>query len=91
MVQKMNKKCPFCDDKNKKSVVMYTGFSKNNTSIKFGNHWDEDGGFHHHNPNKQCFLFKCSNGHKWQEKWFQECPSCDYYSNKPVEIVVLEE
>ena len=57
--------CPQCKKLGKKSRV-YCGISTV-TCIGFIPYYDEDGHYHHNDPNKTTTEYACSNGHHWVE------------------------
>ena len=45
-------------------------------------YYDEQGKWHRHDPNGMTKSYSCSNGHKWAETTYSNCPSCDYNKDR---------
>lgn len=58
-------KCPECVEQGLKSR-MYVGYSTR-TLMSAHPFYDEDGNYHHGDPNKTTTNYSCSNGHQWVE------------------------
>lgn len=69
-------KCPFCQEENKESNV-YPGYG-GSTLLGHTPYYDKDGMYHNHDPNTHTREYKCSNGHRWEERGKHQCSSCDY-------------
>lgn len=68
-------KCPACVEAGERSEVYPQGCGV--TCMGWSPHYDEDGNYHTHNPNKAGGLFRCSNGHRFVGEW-KPCGSCDW-------------
>ena len=70
-------KCPECVKAGLKSTVSDPdgGFS---TCMGDHRYYDEDGNYHHHDPNYTSRIYRCSNGHEWDDAQPNRCPSCDW-------------
>lgn len=58
-------KCPECKKLGLKSKV-YVGASST-TLLAFTPYYDEEGNYHHNDPNVITTSYTCSNGHSWWE------------------------
>lgn len=58
-------RCPECVEAGQRSKV-YVGLST--TTLMYAQpFYDEDGRWHHHDPNQTTTEYTCSNGHSWKE------------------------
>lgn len=64
-------KCPECVKENKKSFVN-VGMSMT-TAMYAAPFYDEEGKYHHHDPNTTSTEYSCSNGHRWTHKSTSTC------------------
>lgn len=46
------------------------------TSAGISQYYDEEGNYHHHDPNVSSTDYHCSNGHSWVVKSKHTCESC---------------
>ncbi len=69
-------KCPECIETDQQSNV-YPG-STTVTLMGYQTYYDEDGVYHHHDPNRHTTGYSCSNGHQWQKSVAPQCPAGDY-------------
>jgi hypothetical protein len=69
--------CQKCKAEGKKSRVNVPmgGFS---TCMAWQNYYDEDGKYHHHDPNSHSSTYSCSEGHRWHVTTYSQCFSCDF-------------
>jgi len=58
--------CQQCKNEGLASII-YVG-PTSVTCMAASTYYDENGDFHHNNPNYSITSYKCSNGHQWQEK-----------------------
>ena len=72
--------CPQCKAEDKKSRV-WLGHTMS-TSAGYSSHYDEDGHYHSHDPNRSTTSYSCSNGHRWSEDSWPVCAACGW-SRKP--------
>lgn len=90
-------RCPQCVESGERSCV----YPRETTSTlrMHGRFYDEDGVFHHHDPNWTSTEFSCSHGHRWATRWRAACPAGDYPAAKetttlaprePVEVSTLD-
>jgi hypothetical protein len=68
-------KCPTCVENGARSRVFVPGHSVA-TAMAAQDFYDEDGNFHHHDPNSRVQQFSCSEGHAWAEVSTSGCRSC---------------
>lgn len=69
-------KCPKCVELGEKSKVFDEG--TRTTLLYYCPFYDEDGVRHVHDANKRTTVYKCSNGHTWEEiKNYKPCPTCN--------------
>lgn len=71
-------KCPECAAQDQRSRI-YPGCTVV-TAMCTDYYYDEDGVFHHHDPNVRSTDYTCSNGHRWFDSVIPECPvdGCAY-------------
>lgn len=69
-------KCPECVASNQASRVYRKGCTK--ALMGWSPYYDEDGKYHSHDGNVTTAGFSCSNGHYFQRKYRDRCPSCDF-------------
>ncbi|PWU07235.1 MAG: hypothetical protein C5B43_00645 [Verrucomicrobia bacterium] len=69
-------KCPECIKEGKKSTLNIGGMSV--TAAGYRNYYDEDGDYHHHDPNKHKTYYSCSNGHIFYKEYYTPCNSCNF-------------
>lgn len=71
-------KCLNCVTSGKKSRVTIGGSMS--TLLGFQSYYDEEGQLHRHDPNYITTGYYCSEGHAWEERRRNPCPSdqCDY-------------
>lgn len=63
--------CTKCRESGLRSTVHNVGTSQ--TQMPKEHFFDEDGEEHHHNPNIVRTLFRCSNGHRFEERSSWQC------------------
>lgn len=68
-------KCKHCENQKMTSIVDLPTIvkTKSDKVIQF---YDEEGGYHYHDPSVYIKIFKCSNGHETQIEDFHGCPTC---------------
>ena len=76
--------CKECHSQGLKSTVREDAWSGMTTLLYCSPYYDEDGHYHHHNANTTTLNFICSNNHRWSEKRYNKCVSCDW-TNEPKE------
>jgi hypothetical protein len=64
--------CKKCKDSGQLSTIRSLGTSQ--TLMTKDHFFDEQGDEHSHNPNIVTTLFRCSNGHRFQERSSWQCP-----------------
>ena len=69
--------CQQCRNLGQRSKVYMPGCSFT-TLMADEHYYDEDGNYHHHDPNASTLQYRCNRGHSWTEVSYGECPSCDY-------------
>jgi len=71
--------CEKCAQERKKSTVMLNPYGSA-TLMGWSYHYDSDGVFHSHDPNKITTEGKCSNSHYFKKITTRKCPAegCDY-------------
>jgi len=78
-IKEINMKCEQCVEEGTKSRVTDRGSSK---TLLGGSpsYYDEEGVYHHHDPNKITTAYTCSNGHTFVIRRLGSCPNedCDY-------------
>lgn len=67
-------KCPTCVEENEKSTVNVGGSTR--TLMPTHTYYDEDGRYHHHDPNRIKTTYECSRGHRWSEETDIPCAAC---------------
>jgi hypothetical protein len=77
--------CPVCVEEGKKSIL-YGGDSGMSTCMAFSSYHDEDGKYHHHNPNSMSYTYNCSNGHEFVKWGSSKCGSCNFGSDEGMRI-----
>lgn len=80
-------KCPFCEKEDKKSELESHGSST--TALGgYRTYYDEDGNYHHHDPNTILTTYTCSQGHKFGVRKARRCPNpdCDFGNEDPLII-----
>lgn len=60
-------KCPECVEQGEKSFVSVG--SSWTTCMGVSSYYDEDGNYHHHDPNYTTIGYRCSRGHEWSERF----------------------
>ena len=64
-------KCPQCVKEGKKSHI---NVGTSTTTLMYcPPYYDEDGKYHHHDPNYVTTNYTCSNGHEWAETTYDSC------------------
>jgi hypothetical protein len=79
-------KCPVCAESGMRSRVFVPGGSVV-TLMATQDYYDEDGRFHHHDPNSRTRQFTCSEGHAWVEVSTIGCEPCGRESTLTVRRV----
>jgi len=69
--------CKECKKEGLKSTI-YIASGGITTLMGDSRYYDEEGNYHHHDPNKTSARHWCSNGHEWYVTSQTKCPSCDY-------------
>lgn len=64
-------RCPECEKEGEKSLVYADGSMM--TAVYLPPFYDEEGRYHHHDPNSHSTTFTCSLGHKWSESKVNKC------------------
>lgn len=81
-------KCPYCVEEGKRSKVYDLGGS---VTLMGGNFsfYDENGIFHHHDPNMITSYYSCTNDHHWSERRKASCPTsyCDWNKNNETQRI----
>lgn len=68
-------KCPECVKEGKKSCVKVGDCET--TTMGYLPYYDEEGGYHDHNPNVTTRGFACDRGHSWWAHEYNKCPNPD--------------
>lgn len=75
--------CKQCKEEGKTSRVMDNG-SSTTTLMYCAPYYNEEGKHHSHDYNTVMNSYYCTNGHHWNEKRYNTCPSYDW-TNKPID------
>jgi len=67
-------RCPECLEAGERSKV-FSG-AEVATLMSVTNFYDEDGAWHHHDPNAYTTHFRCSRDHSWESSRKKECSAC---------------
>lgn len=78
-------RCPECAEAGRRSRVFPLGGTR--TLMHARPFYDEDGKFHHHDPNTDTQSYRCSEGHEWQESSKGSC-WCGWPERAPAEAAV---
>lgn len=78
-------KCPLCVQQGKRSVLRLPGGGMS-TLMCSHSYYDEDGNYHHHDPNICSQTGRCSNGHIVRMRYGNRCaaPGCTYGNDATV-------
>lgn len=68
-------KCPECVAEGERSTIEIGDSIR--TLMFTHDYFDEDGRFHHHDPNTITTSYYCSRGHRWSAQRVQECETCN--------------
>ena len=75
-------KCPQCEVAGERSRV-YPAGEVVAMGMGANDYYDEDGIYHHHDPNSTNKTYSCSKGHRWGWQYWQRCPAdCGYNADK---------
>jgi hypothetical protein len=71
--------CKQCAQENESSCVIIEGTES--TCAGFFPFYDEHGAYHSHDPNRHTTTYRCTRGHRWQERQRVKCPACGQWWN----------
>ncbi len=79
--------CTKCRDSGQRSIIHILGTKQ--TQVPRDVFFDEDGEEHNHNPNIVTTQYRCSNGHRFEERSSWQC-HCGWMKLKAVIVFVGE-